>query len=64
MHMRPDIFASTNVDGFAELDGQPDRAGDLLRVGLLKTFLDEGVINKAPNCGREDDPGSRISYAR
>lgn len=60
MHMRPDVLAFTDVDGFTQLHGQRDLVRDLLGVGLLETFLDEDVVGKTPNCRRKNDPGPRI----
>jgi len=60
VNVRPDVLAFTDVDGFAQLDGQFDRTRDLLGLGVLETFLDKDVVGTAPNDGREDDPGPRI----
>jgi len=60
VHVRPDVLSFADVDGFAQIDSQFDYAGDLLGLGVLETFLDENVVGKAPNRGREDDPGPRI----
>ena len=62
MHVRPDVLSIADVDGFAQIDSKFDYAGDLLGLGVLETFLDEDVIGKAPDRGREDDPGPRIPY--
>ena len=63
MDVRPEILAFTDVDGFAQLDGQLDPAGDLDGVGLLETLPNEGVVGKAPDRGRIDDPGPRVPCA-
>ena len=62
VHVRPDVLAFADVDGFAQADGQFDHAGDLLGLGVLETFLDEDVVGKAPNRGRKNDPGPGIPY--
>ena len=62
MYVRPEILAFTNVGCFSQLQRQLDPGRDLLGVSLLKTFLDEDIIDNAPNCGRKDDPCLHISY--
>ena len=58
--MRPDVLASANVDGLAQLDGRFDHTGDLLGRRVLEAFLDKDAVGTAPYNGREDDPGPRI----
>ena len=60
MHVRPDVLAFTDVDGFAQVDSQFDHTGDLYGLGVLEALLDKDVVGKAPNRGRKDDPGPRI----
>ena len=60
MHVRPDVLAFTDIDGFAQLDSHLDPARDLEGVRFLETLLYEVVVGKAPNRGRKDDPGPHV----
>ena len=63
MDVRPDVLAFADIDGFAQLDSHLDPVGDLEGVRFLETLLDEGVVGKAPDRGRKDDPGPHIPCA-
>ena len=61
VYVRPEVLAFSNVDRFAQLEGQLDPAGDLLGVGPLKTVLHKDGVGDAPNRGWKDDPGFHIA---
>lgn len=64
LYVRPDVHAFAGVNRFAQLEGQHGYARNLLGIRSLETRLDEDVVCEAPDCGRKDDPGLRISYTK